>query len=118
MPMGFFMTMRSFFSGQGHLQASRTAVLNAASVQSVGFEGRNPATLLPPRGGATMTATPEIRATILLVENDSALSMLLIDRLGVEGYIVHKAASAAQAIELAVQISPDLILLDLSLPDQ
>jgi DNA-binding response OmpR family regulator len=93
-------------------------VLNAASVQSVGFGGRNPATLLPLQGGPTMTATPEIRATILLVENDSALSMLLIDRLGAEGYILHKAASAAQAVELAVQISPDLILLDLSLPDQ
>ncbi len=65
-----------------------------------------------------MTATSELRATILLVEDDPALTMLLIDRLGAEGYSVHKAASAAQAVELTAQISPDLILLDLSLPDQ
>jgi len=65
-----------------------------------------------------MTAAPDVRATILLVDDDPFLTMLLVDQLGAEGYRVHIAASAAQAVQLAAQISPDLILLDLSLPDQ
>src|ERR1044071_1602045 len=65
-----------------------------------------------------MTATQGCRATILIVEDDPALTTLLMDRLSADGYRVEHAENAAAATKLTEQISPDLILLDLGLPDQ
>jgi DNA-binding response OmpR family regulator len=65
-----------------------------------------------------MTATQGFRATILVVDDDPVLTTLLTDRLGAEGYRVEHAENAAAATELTQQISPDLILLDLMLPDR
>ena len=56
-------------------------------------------------------------ATILLVEDDSllrhAFKLLLEDA----GYRIHEAGTAHEAIEVARGETPDLILLDLGLPD-
>ncbi len=56
-------------------------------------------------------------ATILLVEDDSllrhAFKLLLEDA----GYRIHEAGTAHEAIEVARGESPDLVLLDLGLPD-
>jgi CheY-like chemotaxis protein len=56
-------------------------------------------------------------ATILLVEDDSllrhAFKLLLEDA----GYRIHEAGTAHEAVELARGETPDLILLDLGLPD-
>jgi DNA-binding response OmpR family regulator len=65
-----------------------------------------------------MTATQGVRATILLVEDDPVLTTLLIERLEAEGYRVEHAENAAEATDLTAQINPDLILLDLMLPDR
>jgi DNA-binding response OmpR family regulator len=65
-----------------------------------------------------MTATEGCRATILLVDDDPAFATLLTERLGAEGYIVEHAENAAAATKLTERISPDLILLDLGLPDR
>lgn len=58
-----------------------------------------------------------MRARILLVEDDSllrhAFKLLLEDA----GYAISEAGTAAQAIETAHTDNPDLILLDLGLPD-
>jgi two-component system, OmpR family, KDP operon response regulator KdpE len=58
-----------------------------------------------------------IRARILLVEDDSllrhAFKLLLEDA----GYAISEAGTAAHAIEAAKTEKPDLILLDLGLPD-
>jgi DNA-binding response OmpR family regulator len=62
-----------------------------------------------------MTVT--INAKLLLVEDDAllrhAFKLLLEDR----GYRIVEAGSAAEAIANAKDASPDLVLLDLGLPD-
>src|SRR5688500_338005 len=65
-----------------------------------------------------MTRPQDAERTILVVEDDEALAELLRDRLADRGYVVWLAATAAQAETLAESVSPDLILVDLMLPDQ
>ena len=56
-------------------------------------------------------------ASILLVEDDSllrhAFKLLLEDA----GYRIHEAGTAHEAVEVARDEAPDLVLLDLGLPD-
>ena len=54
---------------------------------------------------------------VLLVEDDTELRHTLRDALAVEGYTVHCAASLADGRALAAHAAPDLVLLDLGLPD-
>lgn len=66
------------------------------------------------------TNPPECRdraALILVVEDNSITRKSVRIALGVEGYRVAEAASGAAAIEAARAEPPDLVLLDLLLPD-
>jgi len=56
-------------------------------------------------------------ATILVVDDDEVLLQVLSRVLGREGHTIVTAASVAQALDAAQRHSPDLALLDLSLPD-
>jgi CheY-like chemotaxis protein len=64
-----------------------------------------------------MTVVTTALATILLVEDDSllrhAFKLLLEDA----GYRIHEAGTAHEAIERSREEAPDLVLLDLGLPD-
>ena len=55
---------------------------------------------------------------VLVVEDDPGLSRALGDNLKLEGYAVECAMDGASALELARTLSPDLIVLDLMLPDR
>ncbi|MFN0074179.1 MAG: response regulator transcription factor [Chloroflexota bacterium] len=55
-------------------------------------------------------------ATILIVEDDPAVASALRRRLGFEGFDVHVASDGADALDLAAEHEPDLIVLDLMLP--
>ena len=55
---------------------------------------------------------------ILLVEDDQRLAQMLRDRLTHQGYVVWAATSAAEAEAVVQSVTPDLILIDLMLPDQ
>lgn len=57
------------------------------------------------------------RETILIIEDDDAIREGLLLNLRVEGYQVLSAADARRGLELARESGPDLILLDLMLPD-
>jgi two-component system response regulator MtrA len=57
------------------------------------------------------------RATILIVEDDAAIARVLIDALDMAGYRVWHAIDGADAKSQLERASPDLILLDLILPD-
>ena len=57
------------------------------------------------------------RRTILLVEDEQSITDPLRDALGREGFDAHVAASVAEALERAAQVDPDLVLLDVMLPD-
>jgi two-component system NtrC family response regulator len=55
--------------------------------------------------------------SILLVEDDASLSLLLAEELELDGYQVEQAGSVREGCELAVSNAPDLVVSDLRLPD-
>lgn len=55
-------------------------------------------------------------ARILLVEDESAIALVLTDRLAAEGYGVERAADGEQGLDLATSGTFDLIILDVMLP--
>lgn len=55
--------------------------------------------------------------TVLIVEDDDSLRVALADTLSRLGYEVIEAGTGTEAYALAVQQLPDLMLLDLGLPD-
>jgi CheY-like chemotaxis protein len=54
---------------------------------------------------------------ILIVDNDEDFLQMLDKRLTVEGYSVIKATSGADAIGLALLEQPDIIILDVLMPE-
>jgi len=59
----------------------------------------------------------ENRGTILYVEDNPDNRMLIRRILGSEGYTVHEASSASQAFEVLQTLRPDLILMDINMPE-
>ena len=57
------------------------------------------------------------RRTILLVEDEESIIEPLAAALAREGFDAHPARTAAEALELAPTLAPDLVLLDVMLPD-
>jgi DNA-binding response OmpR family regulator len=57
-------------------------------------------------------------AKILIVDDDQLLQRSLTYRLKAEGYTVLTATTSSQALVLARQSQPDLVLLDIGLPDR
>jgi DNA-binding response OmpR family regulator len=59
-----------------------------------------------------------MKKRILVVEDDAALARVLRDNLEFEGFDVESAGDGHRAIDRARAFAPDLILLDLTLPDR
>ena len=57
------------------------------------------------------------RRTILMVEDELSITEPLSEALVREGFDTEVASSAAKALELAASLEPDLVLLDVMLPD-
>jgi PAS domain S-box-containing protein len=57
------------------------------------------------------------RGTVLLVDHDQKSMRPLVDILAAEGYQVHPAHSGQLALALVTVVSPDLILLNVKMPD-
>jgi DNA-binding response OmpR family regulator len=55
--------------------------------------------------------------SILVVDDDQDILRILKDNLELDGYRVCTAATGKQALDLFQEVSPRLVLLDLSLPD-
>jgi CheY-like chemotaxis protein len=55
--------------------------------------------------------------TVLIVEDDDSLRVALADALATLGYEIIEAGTGAEALALATRRTPDLVLLDLGLPD-
>ncbi len=60
---------------------------------------------------------PTGRRTILMVEDERSITEPLIEALGREGFDTEVAGTVADALELAKRLRPDLVLLDVMLPD-
>lgn len=58
----------------------------------------------------------EVKKSILIVEDDAELANLFQVRLGQEGYKVEIASDGEKALATAVKIMPDLIVLDVMMP--
>ena len=56
-------------------------------------------------------------ANILVVDDEIGIRELLSEILGDEGHVVHLAENAAQARAFRQQEAPDLVLLDIWMPD-
>lgn len=64
------------------------------------------------------TARPARGATVLVIEDTSSLQMIYRATLGKAGYQVRIAATAAAGLALFREAVPDVVLLDLQLPDR
>ena len=62
-------------------------------------------------------SAPPTLPRILVVDDDDQIRSMLRRVLGVEGYDVHLAASAAEGRKALDEGAPDLVLLDVNLPD-
>ena len=60
---------------------------------------------------------PAAKKRVLIVEDDAPIARALSDALSYENYDVRHAGSGKDALQLASAFHPDLILLDVSLPD-
>ncbi len=60
---------------------------------------------------------PAGRRTILLVEDEPAITEPLAESLEREGFALRIAGTVAEALEQVARLDPDLVLLDLMLPD-
>ena len=65
-----------------------------------------------------MRATDAPTSNVLLVDDDLELAAMLADALGVRNYRVWHATTAAEARMVVDEVRPDVILLDLMLPDR
>jgi two-component system response regulator RegX3 len=57
------------------------------------------------------------KRTVLLVEDERSITEPLAEALGREGFDTNVAETVSEALQLASQIEPDLVLLDVMLPD-
>ena len=55
--------------------------------------------------------------TILIVEDNENNMMLVRDVLQMKGYTVLEATTGAEGVRLAIEAKPDLVLMDIGLPD-
>jgi len=58
-----------------------------------------------------------VQALILVVDDDHKITSLLQRTLAYAGYRVHAARNGAEALEVAAATKPDLVILDIMLPD-
>src|SRR5207247_242899 len=71
------------------------------------------------RTGRRSNASPEMSAakTILVIEDEPAMALGLSDALSFEGYRSLVAGTGRKGVDLARAEKPDLVILDLMLPD-
>src|SRR5687768_14030948 len=59
----------------------------------------------------------QMQKRVLVVEDDDALARVLCDSLVIESFVVEHASDGGEATRIAAAFHPDLVLLDLMLPD-
>jgi two-component system, OmpR family, KDP operon response regulator KdpE len=68
-------------------------------------------------GSARRSGSPPVGPLVLVVDDEPAMQRLLMAVLVDHGFRTVQAASGAEAVTLASTCNPDLVLLDLGLPD-
>ena len=68
--------------------------------------------------GLPAERAPLLSLRVLLVEDEAPFRQVIARNLSGRGHLVLEAATAAEAIETALDFGPDLLLLDINLPDR
>jgi putative two-component system response regulator len=71
---------------------------------------------IPPESDDVASPTDRPRKRVLIVDDDSALRLLVRTTLGADEFMVEEASSAEQASALARFWRPDIVVLDIGLP--
>jgi len=67
--------------------------------------------------GRSIRLQEEAMKKILLVDDEESIHLLYREELEEEGYEVHSALSGGEALERFEGIAPDLVILDINMPD-
>src|SRR5258706_664438 len=70
------------------------------------------------RGEPLMSTTTRPQKTVLVVEDDPWIRSLMADLLAGEGYSVVQASDGKAGLDMAEERDPDVILLDLAMPQK
>lgn len=73
--------------------------------------------LAPSQKLASMPVTDSTAKTILIVDDEAHIRELLRQHLEAEGYHIEEAQDGREAIGMVKQVGPDLIILDVMMPD-
>ncbi|MBA2513761.1 MAG: response regulator, partial [Solirubrobacterales bacterium] len=57
-----------------------------------------------------------VRGTVLVVDDEKTIAEVVARYLERAGYSTHVAADGARALQIAAEVRPDLVVLDLMLP--
>lgn len=64
-----------------------------------------------------MTPPPDVKRVVLVIESDEAVRSTLQRYIQLSGYSVWQAGSGKEGLDILVGSRPDLVLMDLTLPD-
>lgn len=64
-----------------------------------------------------MPASADARPTLLIIDDDRELCSMLVEYLGPEGFLAETAASGPLGLEQIAREAPDLVVLDVMLPE-
>ena len=64
----------------------------------------------------SVPVTRRHRGTVLVIDDDDQIRPIIADVLGGQDYAAEQAADRTSGLQLAEQVQPDVILLDLALP--
>ncbi len=62
-------------------------------------------------------STKDPRHTLLIIDDDAHLRESLAEVLELDGFECHQAGAAQPGIDAAVKIDPDVVIMDIQLPD-
>ena len=65
-----------------------------------------------------VTYGTEMKHCILMVEDDASLRRVIVQNLASRGHSIREASTAAEALDILLEEKPDLLLLDINLPDR
>lgn len=77
-----------------------------------------PRTALRARSGLAVTLCMRNSPLILIVDDDQGFLEIVATKLKRTGYLVAEAHDGAEAVEKAVNLKPDLILMDVNMPNE
>jgi DNA-binding response OmpR family regulator len=73
---------------------------------------------LPAEPGGMRAVATHVKSRVLVVEDDEQLRRIITTNLAARGHQVRQAADAAAALQALAVEQPDLLILDINLPDR